>query len=769
MSVHPLSLAVCLALPGIANAAVPATASAAAPATASADPGQADVFAKTGADGIAQLNRITVTATRTERAIAEVPNTVDIIDRQRMDDTLTRNLKDLFRYEPGISVPTGYGRFGIGDIRIRGLGGNRVLIQTDGIPVSDAFSIGSFSNANRNFVDLDTLKRVEVVRGPGSSLYGSDALGGVVSFITKDPADYLQAGRPAYFGFKFGYQGDADGLFGGATAAFGGQRWSGLVAVGHRQGQALDNQGDNLSDGDTRTAPNPQHRDGRSLLSKLVYAPDADQRFKLTVEGNEDDTATDARSSLGFSNQTRATTTALTGDDHQTRARVSLAHEIDALDAGIADRLQWQVYRQDSETTQRTREDRTTLTGVRQRRDREFNFDQRLSGAEATLFKDLATGRVEHALTYGFEFTRTHTQQKRDGLLTLLATGQTSNIVSPDTFPVRDFPNSDSTTAAVFVQNEIAFGDGDVRLIPALRVDRYELDPRVDSLFAEDNPGVVSGGLKKTSVSPKLGAVWKFATDWALFGGYARGFRSPPYNDVNIGFTNLAFGYTAIANPDLQPETSDGFELGVRYIGAAAYASLSAYDNRYQDFIESLGLIGVNDQGLLVFQSRNVSEARIRGVELKAGVDFGRLSERFAGWSLRAAAAYARGDDQTADVPLTTIDPLRGSLGLAYDRDRWGVELAGTFAQRQDRLPLPPAESGQPQNRFYAPAGYGTLDLLAHWAFAPGAKVNLGVFNLGDKTYSDFADVPGVFDNLATLARYTRPGRNVSVSLAVEW
>ena len=184
------------------------------------------------AAGVNEFDRIVVTATRTERALDDVPiRSSRAIDRERMDRELVRNLKDLFRYEPGITVTNGTGRFGLGDIRIRGLGGNRVRIETDGIAVPDAFSIGSFSNANRNFVDLDTLKRVEVVRGPGSALYGSDALGGVVSFITKDPSDYLEDGKDAYFGLKLGYDGDGDGLFGGATAAFGGDRWSGLVAV----------------------------------------------------------------------------------------------------------------------------------------------------------------------------------------------------------------------------------------------------------------------------------------------------------------------------------------------------------------------------------------------------------------------------------------------------------------------------------------------------------------------------------------------------------
>ena len=214
-----------------------------------------------------------VTATRTAREVSDVPNTVDRIDRARMDALLVRDLKDLFRYEPGITVTEAFGRFGIGDIRVRGLGGNRVRIQTDGIAVPDAFSIGSFSNANRNFVDLDTLKRVEVVRGPTSSLYGSDALGGTVSFITRDPSDYLAVGRDAHFGFRLGFESDWNGVSGGATAAFGDGRWSGMVAVGHRQGRETENMGEAGGTGATRTLPNPQSRDGRSLLAKLVYAP----------------------------------------------------------------------------------------------------------------------------------------------------------------------------------------------------------------------------------------------------------------------------------------------------------------------------------------------------------------------------------------------------------------------------------------------------------------------------------------------------------------
>jgi len=728
----PLGAAICAIL---AAAPLPAFA---------ADPADADV-------AVREFDRVQVTATRTERAIVDVPASVDVIDRERLDQTLARDIKDLVRYEPGISVTSSFGRFGLGGFRIRGLDGNRVQIQADGIAVSDAFLIGSFANANRNFVDLDTLKQVEIVRGPASALYGSDALGGVVAFVTKDPVDYLGEGRDAYFGLKFGYEGDWRGLSAGATAAFGGERWSGMAAINRRTGQEPGNQGQGRGTGATRTAANPQDRDSASVLAKLEFTPSADQRLRLTAEGNRDAAQTDALSLVN------ATTRSLQGDDRQRRERVSLAHEMDAVGAGLADSLSWQVYWQQSETTQDTDELRTGNI----RRQRRFEFDQRVYGVLATLHKALGGGNIAHDLTYGLDASWTRTEQLRDGVQTNLNTGVSSSTILPDVFPVRDFPLSDTTKVGVFVQDEMRLADGRLSLVPGLRIDYYKLEPEIDPIFAADNPGVPVSSLGQTRVSPKFGAIWRFDPDWSVYANYAHGFRAPPYNDVNLGFTNVMFGYTAIPNPDLESETSDGVELGLRHAGKAAWFGLSGYYTDYRNFIESLVMIGINDQGLMVFQSRNVADARIHGVELKAGMDFGALSDAWAGWSLRGAAAWARGDNRTDGVPLDSIDPLRASLGLAYARDDWGVELAGSFAAGKDRVSDP---------GYYRPSGYGVADLLAHWEFAPGARINLGVFNLGDRKYTDWADVPaGVAATSPVLDRYTRPGRALSASLTVSW
>lgn len=739
---HPLVVALSLALPVVPLCAIAAEADAGAAA----------------ARDVHDFDRLQVTATRTQRALVEVPGTVDVIDREQLDNQLVRELKDLFRYTPGVSVTSTSGRFtGASGVRIRGLDGNRVAILVDNVPVSDTFNFGSYLNANRNFVDLETLKRVEVVRGPASSLYGSDALGGVVAFVTKDPSDYLSADKHSYVGLKFGYEGDWNGLFAGATGAFGGERWSGMVAVSHRQGQEAQNQGDNRSRNYTRTAPNPQQVDGRSVLGKLVYAPNAQQRFKLTVEGNEDYGRIEALSGIDARSPSASQRIlSQDGRDHQTRARVSLRHELDVLDTALADDLFWQLYRQDSASLQRTDE----LRGNNTRRHNEHHFDQRVYGLLVNAHKAIDTGTLRHDITYGLEGSWTDTREKRDGYSLNLANGAVSKLVGQDLFPVRDFPMSETTKLGVYAQDEMRLLDGRLSLIPGVRVDYFRLSPRVDDIFRQDNPGVAAETIDEQQVSPKFGAVWRFSDAWSAYANYAHGFRAPPYNDVNIGFTNLQARYTAIANPDLKSETSRGGELGLRFNDTVGYLGVSVYYTDYRNFIESYAPAGVNAEGLLLFQSRNVDDVVIKGAEARAGVDLGALAG-WQGWSVNSAVAYSQGDNLTDDTPLNSVDPLRGTLGVAFDSERWGAEVIGTFVARKRRPQLA---------SYYTPAGYATLDLMGHWEFAPGAKVTAGIFNLADRRYVDWNALPnGTLDSSTVLDRFTGAGRTASVSLAVSW
>ncbi|MEO1180769.1 MAG: TonB-dependent receptor plug domain-containing protein, partial [Cyanobacteria bacterium J06636_28] len=137
------------------------------------------------------LLRITVTGTRTPRTIQAAPATVTVIDADDVNRLLIRDISDLIRYEPGVSVRNNL-QFGLQDFNIRGIEGNRILIQVDDIRLPSAFQFGDAVtpgqgfNLGRDFFDTEILRTAEILRGPASTLYGSDALGGTVSYFTLD-------------------------------------------------------------------------------------------------------------------------------------------------------------------------------------------------------------------------------------------------------------------------------------------------------------------------------------------------------------------------------------------------------------------------------------------------------------------------------------------------------------------------------------------------------------------------------------------------------
>lgn len=730
--------------------------------TAQAASGQRSARAA-AASPVQELRKISVTATRGEREIDSIAGAVTVIDEEQIQRQLATDIKDLIRYEPGISVANSAARFGLAGFNIRGIDGNRVLIRIDDVRMSDAFSIGSFSDARRNLIDLDAIRQVEIIRGAASALYGSDAIGGVVSFVLKDPTDFLRDGRNTDFAMRSGYQSDDEGWFSGGRAAFGNQTVNGLVLYTHRAGHETDNKGEIGTLDRTRTEPNPQDYDSDSVLAKFGWNPHDNNRLKLTIEADRSAVDTNALSGVGVSGTVN--TQSLRGDDEQQRARVSIGHEILA-ETAMFDSLNWLVYTQQTEIEQRTAEQRfTTTTGPAStlRRARKFDFDQSLVGGELIAHKDVALGSSEHRLTYGLDAVVTNTEQMRNGVQTTLATGvQTSNI-APDNFPVRDFPRTETRQYAVFAQDEIAFDDGAWLLVPGVRVDRYELDPQPDAIFIADNPGVAVTAIEETSVSPKLGLIRTFGDHLSAFAQYGRGFRAPPYGDANIGFTNLAFGYTAIANPDLQPETSDGYEVGLRGDFDAGYFEVAGFNNRYDDLIESLVPIGVVG-GLQVYQSQNVAEARIYGVELRGGLDLATLSSGLAGWSVKSSVAWARGTNEVTDQPLNSVDPLKGVLGIAYEPADgvWGVELIGTAVDRKSQV-------NQSTGFLFVPPGYVTLDLLLHADIGERLRINAGIFNLTDRKYWDWTDVRGRAATDTTVDRATRPGLNASASATLRF
>lgn len=729
----------------------------------------ADLSAQTIAEAT-PLREVSVTATRVEQAIDDVPATVTTIDAQRIERTLSNTISDLIRYEPGVSVRSDPNRFGATGFNIRGLEDNRVLIQVDGVRVPDLFSFGPgpFNTSTRNLVDIDSLKRVEILRGPASSLYGSDALGGVVSYLTKDPADYLkQTDQPWFASFRTGYA-SADRSWNNSLTLAGGRGpLQGLIVYTRRDGHELETKGTNDSTGPTRTVANPQDTRADNILAKLVATPDANNTIRLTAERFSSDVDTNVLSL----NSSTPRTSSLTGTDDAERWRVSLDHEYRNPHAGWLAGLKWMVFYQDGRTRSHTDETRSntsaTCSGTASGSStcaipRDFDFEQKSLGGSVQLESLLSGQTVTQRLVYGIDYLRTSSTELRDATIYNLTTGTVTKTLAGDTYPVRDFPDSDSDKFGVFAQDEILLADGRVSIIPGVRYDSYKLKVKPDATYlANTPPSVRASDFSDSAVSPKLGAVWRITPETNVFAQYAHGFRAPPFDDLNAAFRNPVQRYALIPNPNLTSETSRGVEAGVRGDYGAARFGASAFYNRYKDFIDTQAQLSCPSDPRCVpgyaatFQSINRAQVRIWGIEARGEYAFAR------DWRALVAIGYARGDDISIDQPLNSINPLKGVAGMRYTApsDRFGGEMTFTAVKGKDHVD----ESAGP---LFKSPGFAILDLTGYWNITKKAVVTAGLFNIFDRKYWLWSDLwrTALAPTSPGLERYTQPGRNFSVT-----
>ncbi|MDH5617881.1 MAG: TonB-dependent receptor plug domain-containing protein, partial [Gammaproteobacteria bacterium] len=150
------------------------------------------VAAQASDDGLgdAGLDEIVVVATKRATSIRDVAADITVITAAELQATLGTSLEDVFRFVPGVTQQSSGSRFGTEGITIRGIGGNRIAMELDGVSLSDHFAIGNFANATRDFADTGLIGQVEVLRGPASAVYGSSALGGVVAMQTLQPSQF---------------------------------------------------------------------------------------------------------------------------------------------------------------------------------------------------------------------------------------------------------------------------------------------------------------------------------------------------------------------------------------------------------------------------------------------------------------------------------------------------------------------------------------------------------------------------------------------------
>jgi len=703
-----------------------------------------------GTNDTTELDDMVVVAYKQARPVQEVVGDVSVISADHLSQTLSQDMAAAVKYESNIHIEDGGTRFGTSGINIRGIGNNRVAIEIDGIPNAKTFNLGSYSFATSAFPEIDLIQRVEILKGPASTLYGSDALGGIVSISTWDP-DVLLANHDDdnWNQLRIGYDGKRHGRFATISSAWNFDQQGLLLSATQSDGKGVVNENSTL-------AKDTADWDSQSVFGKWQLNSLSGQSLTVNFSASQRNQLTQINSFIG---QGRFNlTTALQGDDTAKDHQFSIDYDF-SVNKALADEANITIYHANTEFTQDTFENRFTRQEVPLFQFRQFDFDSKRTGMEINMTKSLALLDTQHQFIYGMEFTQSKVEETRDAAETNLNTGTTTHVVLGENFPLRDFPITTIKEFGLFIHDEITFTNPQWTLVPAIRYDHYQLSPQRDSLFDNGAANAEVVNISASDFSPKLGLMYDLNDEINLYAQYVRGFRAPPYDDVNIGFNLALFNYQAIPNPTLKSETSDGFEVGFRYSGNSQQLNLSLFNNDYNNLIVSRDLIGLDPETqALIFQSRNIDDAKIYGLE----IDY--QAQLNSQWSTAWQLAWTRGKNTQSNQPLNHISPPKASANIKWQSidNKWHAGLYGVFSQAMKRV-------NDAENDFFLTPGYATFDLMLSYQTSRNSQLQLGLFNMTDKKYWLWQQVRN-FDNLDPIIEaMTQASRHTSLSFSVVW
>lgn len=714
------------------------------PSAAGAEEGQEDDEEEASASFFAAT---TVTATAREEDTFEVATPVTVVPAEEIARRQPENAADLLRDQPGVDV-NGVGPNQVRPI-IRGQRGLRVLFLENGLRLNNARRQTDFGEIT-GLVDLDTVQSMEVVRGPASVLYGSDAIGGVLNVITQKPA--VAAGRRlgAALGLRYGSAAEQTRLHGAVDGRF--DKLSFTVEATRREGD--DYQAPSGSFGDVRLEEDTRVVDtgleDDSLYAYLGYAPagghDLFLRYSRYRAG---------QAGFGFVEPALLGE----GDDFRIRIvypyqdfdRVVLGYVGSALGSALADSVEVQVYSQSNE--------RELANDI------DINIGPLFPGApdssveaDTLNFTDLDTlgGRAElfkligqaHLLTYGAE------AYEDDSRNTDFSTTTTTlrfpfppfEVVDVQTDDLANAPNATNTSWGVFVQDEI-LASASLKLILGARYQKVETR-------AEPTPGWEIQGLDFDDDSTvwSASALYRLTDYLHLVGAYGTAFRAPNIIErLFNGPTPEGAGYQ-ILNSDLVSEESDTWDLGLKYRRRNAYLEVIYFESEIdegiiQDFLTPEEVAGLPREvqdaieasgAQFVVQQRNIDRIRYEGVEVVVGYRTAR------GFSFGGNYTHLDGErvGQSA-VPLedtfgdklnlyARYQPLGGRFWVEYRLRHQGEEET----QVDPGDPVPPVGEVLPSFTVHAVSGGVTL-------YERGPQRHtlvLVVDNLTDELYAEFSN-----------------------------
>lgn len=705
----------------------------------------------------AELAPVLVTADRNAQTLDKAAPNVSVIGRKTLNQASAQNLDDMVLYEPGVSVPSDNNRRGHAGINIRGIDGNRILMMVDGVRIPESYAGGGSNGAisGRDMVESDTLKQVDIVKGPYSALYGSDALGGVVNMVTLSPSDFVDAGKRGHFGLKHGYRSRDRSHGVTATAAGFHENAEGLLMLTRRQGHETKNMGGDKNYSTSRTATNPQKNNAYNILAKGNIG---NERHRLETLYEQYYHANDTVLANGLGSQSRGPVTIATSEsnarDRIRRQRIEAGYRYTG--EGRLKEANLTAYQQKLRTEDDAVDVSITRMGARQlgnsTRYSDYGFEQVIRGLTGRGVWEF-DGAVKQTVVAGAEYKHTETTRPRDSLTVDNLTGAVSKTYAGSTYPNKTFPDSKRKTVSLYAQDSLTFGNG-IILTPALRYEKDRLTTETDQAYLNANPDDTATRFNDSALTPSLRLSVPMGEQFTGFATYSQGFRTPPFDSATMAFANTTYGYAVIPNANLKSERSNSFELGMKFKNERARAQVTAFYNRYRNFIDrtEVGTASIGGRPIIQYQYQNLDHVKTYGAEASAAYKF------LPGWQVSGSIAWMRGKQQDG-TPLDSAYPLNGVLGVDYAQEKWGVDTKLRWSKKHSRV--------SSDSVFQAP-GYGVWDVGAWYKPSKNVEIGANIYNIGNKKYWQHADVAGM-SRSSVMDLYTETGRNFAATVQLKF
>lgn len=637
---------------------------------------------------------VQVTATRTSKRDIDIAAAVTALTEEAVLAAAPDVIAELLRGQPGTffqqTTP------GQGIPIIRGLKGSQVLHMVDGMRLNNAF----FRNAPNQYlglVDSFAAQRMEVVRGSQGSLYGADAMGGVLNILTEEPTfnggDWQQESR--LYG---SYDSVDDGWVLSARTQGGRQGW------GFAGGASYQDHSSRTSGSGEKLVPSGYR--SRAADLKFVFEPSDRTSLMLSAQAMEQPSTPRYDEVVPGYGQDEPSAEQFLFEPNR-RSFVHARFRLDG-ESSLFDLFEAHLARQVITDDRLTQEFGSPVITTE-------NNSSTLDGLTLQFNSSLSSGQL---LVWGAEIYADDVESSRYESLVDSDYRQSVRSRFPD--------QSSMDSAAIYFSGEwLATERFD--LTAGLRYSWFDIQlPATDAYDPVD--------LSPADLTGDIHAVYELRPDFKIVANFGKGFRPPNIFDLATLGPRPGNRFN-VANPALDPETVWSYDLGFKTESEKLELEVFAFYLDYSDKITSVFTGETTEDGRNIIRSENRNKVEIYGLEAGAYWSFTDALNSYV------VINYTRGEesgDQGAAFPADRIPPLNGKLGLVYQLNPdWRIEPYLLFASRQDRLS--PRDIRDSRIDPMGTEGWTTINLSLEWQLSQDLQLGLRLENLADKAYREHA------------------------------